>query len=149
MSALHEWFATRYPEAYTHHALYRFSHEVSGYASNGISALRVEGVECGGKPIPGCYTLFRRPVVGSTVSLSALREWAGEDMYTMGDVAEDCADCEGCGRDDCPHCDQEMDCETCDGSGKSGNTNFGAGTYASSAIDATTAFGVTTPTANV
>jgi type IV pilus assembly protein PilQ len=35
------------------------------------------------------------------------------------------------------------------GSGKSGSTNFGAGTYESSAIDATTAFGTTAPTANV
>lgn len=35
------------------------------------------------------------------------------------------------------------------GSGNSGNTNFGAGTYASSAIDATTTFGTTSPTSNV
>jgi hypothetical protein len=125
MTNLQEWFASRYPMAYGARGLYRFSLDGDGYASNGISALRVNGVECGGKDIPGCSSLFRRAAIGAPVSLSALREWAGEDLYTTGDVPEDCPDCEGSGRDDCPHCDQEMDCETCDGAGNTGKTKRG------------------------
>lgn len=122
MSDLAEWFASRYPMAYGARGLYRFSLDGNGYTSNGISALRVDGIECGGKDIPGCSTMFRRTAIGSPVSLAALREWSGDDLYTMGDADEPCPDCEGSGRDYCPHCDQEMDCETCDGEGTTGKT---------------------------
>lgn len=130
MSGLREWFASRYPMAHGACGLYRFSLDGDGYASNGISALRVSGVECGGKSIPGCSSLFRRTAIGAPVSLAALREWAGCDLYVTGEMPEDCPDCEGsgrddCGRDDCPHCDQEMDCETCGGWGTIGNMKRG------------------------
>lgn len=49
-----------------------------------------------------------------------------QDTYPLSDLSskavylsdiQDCADCEGEGWYDCPHCGQEMDCEFCKGRG--------------------------------
>ena len=50
------------------------------------------------------------------MKLLSYEEWIKQNP----EAKEECDNCFGTGKTDCPHCNQEMDCEKCDGIGHYG-----------------------------